>query len=82
MRENVFTVFAGAINACCDHKMTKEALFETFVGCLEIADENERTEKKSFIKKMDDWRGDGSLENMIVEPRPYSNYEEALKMLR
>lgn len=80
-RENVFTQFARDVNLFCDHKLTKENLFERFVGYIEMADENERNERKKFEEEMENFRKLNIVEMTKVKP-PYSNYDEAKKMLQ
>lgn len=46
MRENVFTLFAKAINTFTNHNLTKEQLFNLFVECIAMADESEKKEAK------------------------------------
>ena len=81
MRENIFTMFARSIQMFCEHKITKEDLFNHFVGAVECADENERNERENHKKALKEW-GEGDLSKMIKSERPYSNLEKAIEMLR
>ena len=80
MRENIFTSFARSIELFCEHKITKKELFQHFVGAVECADENERKERENHLKSLEEW-GDGDLEKMMKNERPYSNWEKAIEML-
>lgn len=79
MRENIFTVFAKFINEFADHTITKEQLFKNFVSLVEQAEENEIKERENHEKAINDW----SKSPITMEAkRPYSNYEEAINMLK
>ena len=79
-RENVFTQFARDINLFCNHKLTKLDLYERFVSYIEMCDEDEKCERTNYENDMQEFR---KLETskMLTSKAPYSNYEEAKKML-
>ncbi len=80
MRENIFTFFAGHINLLIQHKITKEELFNRFVACVEMADENERIEREKHREAMEEWFK-LSFTEMKGNKRPYSNIESAIEIL-
>jgi len=79
-RENVFTQFARDINLFCEHKLTKVDLFNRFVAYIEMCDEDEKNERIKFEKEMKEFEKLDTY-NMLRAKLPYSNYEEAKKML-
>ena len=80
MRENIFTMFAKSIEMFCEHKITKKELFNHFVSAVECADENERNERVKHLKALEEW-GEGDLQKMMQNEKPYSNWEKAVEML-
>ena len=81
MRENIFTLFATDINLFAQHLITKEELFNRFVGCVEMADELERKERKTHGVNIANWENE-SIDIPQTKERPYSNLDAALQMLR
>lgn len=81
MRENVFTMFAKSINAFCQHKLTKEELFDRFIECIEIADKSEKNERVEYEKSIKEWRK-LSIVEMAKKDKPYSNIETAKEILQ
>ena len=79
-RENIFTIFARDINAFCEHRMTKQDIYKSFVVLMEMADDSERIERQRFEKEMEEWNKK-DLNEMMNSTRPYSNYELALDLL-
>lgn len=80
MRENVFTQFARAINDFADHRIDKVRLYEMFCNMIEIADANEKAERKKFTDMMEK-RGTMDLMELSKSEKLYSNYEVGLNIL-
>jgi len=80
MRENVFTQFARAINDLADHRIDKVRLYEMFCSMIEIADANEKSDRKNFIETMEK-RGTMDLMELSKSEKLYSNYEAGLNIL-
>lgn len=77
-RENIFTQFANKINKFAEHKITKEALYNSFVSMVEMSDENERNERGKYLEQVE------KLGKKLVSAKdlPYSNWREGRNMIQ
>lgn len=78
-RENIFTQLARDINDFSSHNINKVELYERVISYIEIADDEERTERNRHKENVDEY-----YKNNIypLDDTPYSNYEFGLNILK
>lgn len=81
MRENVFTQFAYSIVAFAEHRISREQLYDHFVGCIEMCDESEKNERVEYEKKLEELRNDDNTTPYDFH-NLYSNWKEGKEIVR